>query len=144
MTEQLICFLEQTQSTLKYLDNAMIHSASCYGPRGMRAVTVNKSMLMTDLPGWMKVFKMRSLLILERMNIVYFIYICLDRCWPSGFLQSSYAKGFAPVTMLCSLSSIYTQNTLLLLFNGCRLRTNHISVVMRVVSLCCREPNKLY
>ena len=34
----------------------------------------------------------------------YFIYICLDRCWPTGFLLCSYTKGFAPATILRSLT----------------------------------------
>lgn len=97
-------FLMLTKFTLEYLDKIVIHSASFYGPTGMDAVTVNKNVFFTDLPGQMKVFKEKSLLILERGIILYFIYICLDRCWPSGFPQCSYSNGFAPMTMLCSLT----------------------------------------
>lgn len=119
-------FLKPNQFTPKYLDSIWVHSASSYGPKGKMGCHCKQGHVL-DWPAWLdEAFaKKRGVLVLELVIVLYFPFICLDRCRPSGFLRCSRAQRICPsdIVTFTSCSSHSVLHMLLLFFSGCRMRT---------------------
>lgn len=93
----------------------------------MGAVTVNRNMFLTDLPGWIKVFKKEECINLGAGDYIVFHLHLFGQVLAIRLSAMLMRQRICPcdnVTFTRS-SSHGGLNTLLLLFNGCRLRTKH-------------------